>query len=61
MLLLFSLSTFTSFDRVAALKILQRYSLFVLFVKCTKAGEAFLHCKELTFLETNVDVVFDLI
>ena len=58
-LLTMSLFTFTSFDGVATL---QRYSSFVIFMKCTKTGEAFLHCEELVvvaFVETNVDASFD--
>ena len=39
------------------------YSLSVIFMKCTKTGEAFLHCEELVVIalvETNVYVLFDL-
>ena len=62
MLLLLSLFTFISFDGVATLQILQRYSSSVIFMKCTKTGEAFLHFEELVaiaLVETNVDVFFD--
>ena len=62
MLLLLSLFTFISFDGVATLQILQRYSSSVIFMKCTKTGEAFLRCEELVavaILETNVDALFD--
>ena len=62
MLLLLSLLTFISFDGVATLKFLQRYSSSVIFMKCTKTGEAFLHCEELVavaLVETNVDTLFD--
>ena len=44
---------------MAALKILQRYSLFVIFMKFTKARENLFCCEELVvvlFVETNVDV-----
>ena len=64
MLLLLSLFTFISFDGVATLQILQRYSSSVIFMKCTKTSEAFLRCKELVaiaLVETNVDVLFDLV
>ena len=46
----------------ATLQILKRYSSFVIFMKCTKTSEAFLHCEELVvvaLLETNVDALFD--
>ena len=62
MLLLLSLFTFISFDGVATLKILQRYSSSVIFMKCTKTGEAFVCCEELVvvaLVETNVDALFD--
>ena len=62
MLLLLSLFTFISFDGVATLQILQRYSSSVIFMKCTKTGEAFLRFEELVdvaLIETNVDVLFD--
>ena len=62
MLLLLSLFTFISFDGVATLQILQRYSSFMIFMKCTNSGEAFLRCEELVvvaLVETNVDALFD--
>ena len=62
MLLLLSLINFTSFDGVSTLKILQRYSSSVIFIKCSKAGKAFFLCDELMlveFVETNVDVSVD--
>ena len=61
MILLF-LFTFISFDGVATLQILQRYSFSVIFMKCTKTGEAFLRCEELVavaLVEKNVDALFD--
>ena len=42
--------------------IFQRYSSSVNFMKCTKTGEAFLHCEELVavaLVETNVEALFD--
>ena len=62
MLLLLSLFTFISFAGVASLQILQRYSSYVIFIKCTNTGEAFVCCEELVALalvETNVDALFD--
>ena len=62
MLLLLSLFTLTSFDGVSTLKILQRYSSFVIFMNSTKTGEGFLHCEELVTVEsveTNFDALFD--
>ena len=62
MLLFLSLLTFISFDGVATLQILQRYSSSVIFMKCTKTSEAFLRCQELVvvaLVETNVDTLFD--
>ena len=50
MLLLLTLFTFTSFDGVVTLQILQRYSLSVIFMKFTNTGEAFLYCEELVLL-----------
>ena len=64
MLLLLSLFTFISFDRVSTWKMLQRYSSFVIVIKCTKYGEVVLCCEELLaieFVEINVDALFDLI
>ena len=62
MLLLLPLFTFISFDEVSILKIVQRYSSSVIFMKCTKTSEDFLCCEELVvvaFVETNVDALFD--
>ena len=56
------LFTFTSFDGVATLPILQKYSSSMIVMKCTKTGEAFLHYEELVavaFLKTNVATLFD--
>ena len=61
-LLLLSLFTFTSFDGAATLKFLQRYSLSMIFMKCTKTGEAIIYCEELVvvaFVQTNIDALFD--
>ena len=57
-----SLFTFVSFDGVTTLQILQRYSSSMIFMKCTKTGEAFLCYEDLVvvgFVETNVDALFD--
>ena len=62
MLLLISLFTVISFNGVATLQILQRYSSSVIFMKCTRTGETFLHFEELVavaLVETNVDALFD--
>ena len=61
MLLLLSLLNFISFDGVATLQIFQRYSSSVIFMKCTKTGEAFFRCEELVavaLVEPNVDTLF---
>ena len=50
-----------SFNGVATLQILQRYSSFMIFMKCTKTSEALLCCEELVvvaLVETNVDALF---
>ena len=63
-LLVLSLFTFISFDGVTTFQISQRYSSFVIFMKCTKTSEDFLYFEELVavaFVETHVDALFDLI
>ena len=60
--MLLSLFTFVSFDGLTNLQILQRYSSFAIFKKCTKTGEAFLCCEDFVvvgFVETNFDAFFD--